>query len=247
MRLPDAGLGIGPGPSGELSIGELSLRQGTLSAQGVSAGSCPFPGCGTPALVPDGVWDFTERLVSALATLNPRHAASVAERIAEATTDEELNEATADTPSIRELVEEAVRKADTPFWKQLVATAAITFLGVLPGVMVDYQAKVQAHHDATRQIDLAERQLELAENELGRQEPTVLDQEAVDALVARILTLVGQPADSIPSAPPITPAVSQPAPPGRNEPCWCGSRKKYKFCHLKDDKFSGDVSGGRQP
>ena len=22
---------------------------------------------------------------------------------------------------------------------------------------------------------------------------------------------------------------------GRNEPCWCGSGKKYKRCHLRDD------------
>ena len=22
---------------------------------------------------------------------------------------------------------------------------------------------------------------------------------------------------------------------GRNEPCWCGSGKKYKKCHLRDD------------
>ncbi len=24
--------------------------------------------------------------------------------------------------------------------------------------------------------------------------------------------------------------------PGRNDPCWCGSGKKYKHCHLKDDQ-----------
>ena len=23
--------------------------------------------------------------------------------------------------------------------------------------------------------------------------------------------------------------------PGRNEPCWCGSGKKYKQCHLHED------------
>jgi len=25
---------------------------------------------------------------------------------------------------------------------------------------------------------------------------------------------------------------------GRNEPCWCGSRKKYKHCHMKADQSS---------
>ena len=24
--------------------------------------------------------------------------------------------------------------------------------------------------------------------------------------------------------------------PGRNEPCWCGSGKKYKRCHLEADQ-----------
>ncbi len=24
-------------------------------------------------------------------------------------------------------------------------------------------------------------------------------------------------------------------PPGRNDPCWCGSGKKYKQCHLRKD------------
>jgi hypothetical protein len=26
--------------------------------------------------------------------------------------------------------------------------------------------------------------------------------------------------------------------PGRNEPCWCGSTKKYKKCHLDDDQHA---------
>jgi uncharacterized protein YecA (UPF0149 family) len=25
---------------------------------------------------------------------------------------------------------------------------------------------------------------------------------------------------------------------GRNEPCWCGSGKKYKLCHFKSDRAS---------
>jgi len=33
--------------------------------------------------------------------------------------------------------------------------------------------------------------------------------------------------------------------PGRNEPCWCGSGKKYKHCHEREDRRSG--SGGRAP
>ena len=30
---------------------------------------------------------------------------------------------------------------------------------------------------------------------------------------------------------------------GRNDPCWCGSGKKYKRCHLESDKKSFDNPG----
>jgi len=47
----------------------------------------------------------------------------------------------------------------------------------------------------------------------------------------------------VPYAP--EPRYSPPAPvrvtprPGRNEPCWCGSNKKYKKCHLEADEAAG--------
>lgn len=39
--------------------------------------------------------------------------------------------------------------------------------------------------------------------------------------------------------------------PGRNDPCWCGSGKKYKHCHLREDKrarrASTNADGSSQP
>ncbi len=32
--------------------------------------------------------------------------------------------------------------------------------------------------------------------------------------------------------------------PGRNDPCWCGSGKKYKHCHMKSDLAGGNGSSG---
>ncbi|MGQ9566880.1 MAG: SEC-C metal-binding domain-containing protein [Anaerolineae bacterium] len=32
---------------------------------------------------------------------------------------------------------------------------------------------------------------------------------------------------------------------GRNDPCWCGSGKKYKHCHMREDLQAGRV--GAQP
>ena len=44
------------------------------------------------------------------------------------------------------------------------------------------------------------------------------------------------------------PGATKPAPepvrvkkmPGRNDPCWCGSGKKYKQCHMKADLAGGN-------
>ena len=30
---------------------------------------------------------------------------------------------------------------------------------------------------------------------------------------------------------------------GRNDPCWCGSGKKYKNCHMREDQAGGGAVG----
>ena len=43
------------------------------------------------------------------------------------------------------------------------------------------------------------------------------------------------------------PAPARPArPPGRNEPCWCGSGKKYKKCHLALDRTAAGAGTARR-
>jgi len=61
------------------------------------------------------------------------------------------------------------------------------------------------------------------------------------AVIAQQEQLRGQSGRSdrvSPGAP--APSLSPPSPParkpGRNEPCWCGSGKKYKRCHLSSDQ-----------
>jgi preprotein translocase subunit SecA len=33
---------------------------------------------------------------------------------------------------------------------------------------------------------------------------------------------------------------------GRNDPCWCGSGKKYKNCHMNSDRANGGAQAGGQ-
>jgi preprotein translocase subunit SecA len=35
--------------------------------------------------------------------------------------------------------------------------------------------------------------------------------------------------------------------PGRNDPCWCGSGKKYKHCHMRSDNLGGNGAAQGQP
>lgn len=75
--------------------------------------------------------------------------------------------------------------------------------------------------------------------------PSLRDRQDVLERLAELHTEQGKPEESAavaaqrkrPSAP--AAALSQSAPPakkpGRNDPCWCGSGKKYKHCHLNAD------------
>jgi len=42
-------------------------------------------------------------------------------------------------------------------------------------------------------------------------------------------------------APPVPAPARRPERPGRNDPCWCGSGKKYKRCHLGADNGAADA------
>ncbi len=78
-----------------------------------------------------------------------------------------------------------------------------------------------------RQRDLAIRESELSERERdlkGREENVA----AVEHRVAEDLMRPSQ------TRPPVRAVPKR----GRNEPCWCGSRKKYKNCHLDRDQNS---------
>ncbi|MGB9775531.1 MAG: SEC-C metal-binding domain-containing protein, partial [Anaerolineae bacterium] len=57
----------------------------------------------------------------------------------------------------------------------------------------------------------------------------------------------GAPSGAQPARPAAPSAGRPPAAPtatrklGRNDPCWCGSGKKYKNCHLRQDEEAGRV------
>jgi uncharacterized protein YecA (UPF0149 family) len=58
-----------------------------------------------------------------------------------------------------------------------------------------------------------------------------------EAEPTRVATpLPGRPAKPIPRPPTLQPVRKAEWRPKRNDPCWCGSGKKYKQCHLQRDQ-----------
>lgn len=77
-----------------------------------------------------------------------------------------------------------------------------------------------------RSCDLREEQLEAKRLRLEEREQQLGSrQEALEVLAA--------------ASQPRTPHRAKPKP-GRNELCWCDSKKKYKNCHLKWDQTRND-------
>jgi SEC-C motif len=70
---------------------------------------------------------------------------------------------------------------------------------------------------AIRESELGERQRDLEEREKN---VAVVEHEVAQALIC--LTETQTPTKPVPKL-------------GRNEPCWCGSERKYKNCHLRKD------------
>jgi preprotein translocase subunit SecA len=72
----------------------------------------------------------------------------------------------------------------------------------------------------------------------------VASKPVVETPVPSTASTQGKPANAKAKPQSVQPAVNTPVRattqkvPGRNEPCWCGSGKKYKQCHLQQDELS---------
>jgi preprotein translocase subunit SecA len=59
---------------------------------------------------------------------------------------------------------------------------------------------------------------------------------AKPGMIERIRSRVARPNMEQLTQEPAAPA-SKPQKPKRNAPCWCGSGKKYKHCHMRSDRL----------
>lgn len=92
--------------------------------------------------------------------------------------------------------------------------------------VVSEAAEVKKAH---KELEKRLRDLVIREAELAERERDVGDRENNVAAVEHGL------AEQLKALARTKPTVRPERKPGRNEPCWCGSEKKYKVCHLTTD------------
>ncbi|NLJ69945.1 MAG: preprotein translocase subunit SecA [Clostridiaceae bacterium] len=93
--------------------------------------------------------------------------------------------------------------------------------------------------DAVRLIMRAQITTDQSREMKGRKAPAELSEsrKGMQNTAFDIAKAAGRGAgQSQPAAPPKQAPVKKKVIPGRNEPCWCGSGKKYKNCHLRQDE-----------
>jgi uncharacterized protein YecA (UPF0149 family) len=93
----------------------------------------------------------------------------------------------------------------------------------------ELNARAQDLRDQEKELKQRDRSLFLRVADLEDREKEVAAREQNVAVLEQSL------AQQLQGSTRVQPAVRSKPKPGRNEPCWCGSGKQYKICHLGAD------------
>jgi uncharacterized protein (DUF3084 family) len=114
-----------------------------------------------------------------------------------------------------------------------LASVADENLETLHERLLEREAAIEAERvglkAAHTDLEQRTRDLIVREAEIAERERDVTDRENNVAAVEHGL------AEQLKTLARTTPTVRPQRKPGRNEPCWCGSERKYKVCHLSQD------------
>jgi hypothetical protein len=230
------GGGMALGLAGQsLYIGEMISGPEGVQISGTQA-ACPV--CNTMGNVQDGLYDTVFGVIRQgrriLRTLTPTEAAALVEALRRRRRDEVEDDAVVEAApeSARPWLRDLLSKVDKKFWLSIILTLLIAI-----------------------QAERGQRDSEHAVEAVGRKSDAALVHE-VDQLsntdhqlerLVREMTerLHNQPAPpsqrKAPASTTPTPStiVRQPARPGRNDQCFCGSGRKFKHCHLDSTRNAG--------
>lgn len=216
---------LGP-PGSTTYIGRMETRGGAVEMEGVEV-SCPY--CGEMGRVPDGLYDFVSETRQVFQHLTSEQSRSMvhALRRYEAGEIDEAQVESATPAEAKALIRSTLKKADKKYWISLLVMMLIFF------------AQWRLSNDSTKAIERGVDQAQLA----IAQEYEQLNQheQAVCNEISEMMRQADAASDEsmdrtkrTPAARAVPPSTSVSPPhvlPNKNDPCWCGSDKKFKRCH----------------
>jgi hypothetical protein len=216
---------LGP-PGSSVYISHMETRGGVVQMEGVKV-SCPY--CGEMGRVPDGLYDFVSetRQVFQRFTAEQNRAILLALRRYEAgEIDEAQVEAEAPAEALA-LIRSTLKEADKKYWISLLVMILIC--------LVQWRMSDESTSAIEQRVEQAQAASAQEFRRLNQNEQAVCDEvskmmrqaDAARGVAVKATKRLPVPRDS----PPLT-TMSQPGVlPNKNDPCWCGSNKKFKRCH----------------
>jgi uncharacterized protein YecA (UPF0149 family) len=217
---------MGLGPRGQaVYIGHASGGTGSVNLRD-SMAQCPI--CGTMGRIQDGLYDTVLGVVKESARIfrsfTPEEAAVLAAALKEHRQDHINEEAVveASPPEAKGWIKQVLSKADKKFWAGVLLTVLVAVQSNLAGDSSTHslQAAIASSAQATQQQIV---QSEKQDQQLRRIVQELVDQNSGELRVVKQSTLKAQP--------PATAREAPETPANRNQPCWCGSGRKFKRCH----------------
>jgi hypothetical protein len=206
------GMKVG-GPGSAAYIGQMTTHASGVTVAGAQV-SCPA--CGSMGNIADGTYQYLRDGYRILRSITPLEARTLIESL-QAYQDGKAGaaEVVESTPLMAKgFVEGSLRGADGKYWA-----------GILIMLMIYLRQKVQADQ-STREIESRfDRQIERVveqNRDLAEQVRELLDQSPF-----------GRSERAPRAKPPPTSAKPPAQLPNKNDPCWCGSGRRFQRCHRK--------------
>lgn len=226
---------LGP-PGQDVYIGSMHTHAGGATLRGVTV-SCP--NCRRPGRVPDGVYQFISLATRFAQQFDRDQATRLADALREFRDDDSNPDSVvAAAPAVaRPFISEWLSKVDRKFWASILLTIVLFVCSERDTARSEQEISALAHRDQAIAAQIHEESD--VNSELRR---------AIEELIRGGVKAVSVPPDSQPTestasppiraprqraAPPAT-SLSPPAVmPNKNDPCWCGSKRKYHRCHRR--------------
>ncbi len=216
-EIGDGGFTLGPAGS-RIHIGSMTISGGQVAMEGTEV-SCPR--CGAMGQVPNGVYNILQEGAAVFRRLSSAETEQIVELLVRLEREER--------PPLPEDVDTALETVSAEA-RGFVATLlkGNHWKYWLP-LLIAIAAIIVQHRDANRAIDEAHRDAQEQIRQARAEAEATEDQLHLE--ISRVVAAIVASAGGGEPPPAQTGVTTDQRKPGRNQPCFCGSGRKLKYCH----------------